>query len=55
MSKGKKRKIPPVCIYSQAVEEPDAYYGAPFFALMDYLVEFTGECIVNHRRTDLFL
>lgn len=26
-----------------------------FFALMDYLVEFTGERIINHRCSDLSL
>lgn len=26
-----------------------------FFALMDYLVEFTGECIINHCYADLSL
>ena len=26
-----------------------------FLALMDYLVEFTGERIINHRCTDLSL
>lgn len=44
-----------VCSLSGS-EEANAYYGALcFFALMDYLVEFTGECIINHCYADLSL